>query len=146
MWLQWGGFSPVLLGAQACEAIGEDQLALAWATGGLETPHELGGDPKPSTLVECRLVRARVIARRGLPGDENKAAADFESAAATAEKFGMTFLQAVALSQHKSFVPRLTTAAHGARLDATVARLHSAPEVIHELLAGSGTRARGLVR
>lgn len=143
----WVGFSPYLFGALAMEAIGEDQLALAWAATGLDTEPRLGGDPKGSSILQLRLLRARAIARRGLPGDDIKAAAEFEATAKSAkDDHSQRFLHAQALAQLKAFVPNKATVAHGRELDAAVGRLHSEPAVIHELLVGPGTQDRGLVR
>merc|ERR1711998_231361 len=74
----WFGWSPHLLGALAMESIGEDQRATQWLNCGLETSIAMGGDPKPSSELQFRLLRARILARRGLPGDDAKASVEFE--------------------------------------------------------------------
>eukprot|EP01052_Picozoa_sp_SAG31_P019855 SAG31_NODE_1466_length_8227_cov_10.254675_2_plen_1008_part_00 len=139
----WFGISPHVFGALAMESIGEDQLAMQWLTCALETPVAMGGDPKASSEILFRLIRARIFARRGLPGDDAKAAAEFEGTAAVAAKYSLRWLTAVALAQQQSFVPQLWTPAHATRLETVLETMYSSSESIRGILVGiTGAKRR----
>ena len=127
--------SSYLAGALFCESIGEDQLCMAWVSKQLETPNGQGGDMKPSSKAMALLIRARAMARRGLPGDAAKATKHFGEAADVGRQTGMPYFVAQALSQQQTFVAAPHGGGGDGELHAAVAALHSSPEVLAVTLA-----------